>query len=303
MLLGAHPELVSVGELKASRLGDPERYLCSCRRRIAECEFWNNISRRMAGMGEDFSILDAKTDLLCEANAFERRLLAPLVRGPALELARDMALQTTGRWGRVLQRFQDRNEKLMKAVLEESGAKTIVDSSKIGIRLKYLLKNPNLDIKVVWLVRDGRGVTLAYYNPSEFADSKDESLRGGGVGKTFDDARDIETGAHEWKRCNEEAIAVLEGVHEDNWLKVHYEDICNKTEDTLDEVLRFIGADPGGKVLDFRSVNHHMVGNGMRLDSTSEISLDERWKERFDADQLARFDQVAGDLNRRLGYS
>jgi hypothetical protein len=44
------------------------------------------------------------------------------------------------------------------------------------------------------------------------------------------------------------------------------------------------------------------VGNGMRLDTSSEIQLDERWREVLGPEELATFDQVAGDVNRRLGY-
>jgi hypothetical protein len=40
----------------------------------------------------------------------------------------------------------------------------------------------------------------------------------------------------------------------------------------------------------------------MRLDSTREIRLDERWKTALGAEDLAVFDRVAGDYNRRLGY-
>jgi hypothetical protein len=40
----------------------------------------------------------------------------------------------------------------------------------------------------------------------------------------------------------------------------------------------------------------------MRLDRTSDIQLDEAWRDALTAADLATFDAVAGDLNRRLGY-
>ena len=45
-----------------------------------------------------------------------------------------------------------------------------------------------------------------------------------------------------------------------------------------------------------------VVGNGMRLDSTPEIRLDERWKSALTKDDLAVFNRVAGAMNRRCGY-
>jgi hypothetical protein len=41
----------------------------------------------------------------------------------------------------------------------------------------------------------------------------------------------------------------------------------------------------------------------MRLDSTREVRLDERWKTALDREALGTFDAVAGALNRGLGYA
>ena len=68
-------------------------------------------------------------------------------------------------------------------------------------------------------------------------------------------------------------------------------------------LLTFLDLDPDKVVLDFRSRQQHVIGNGMRLDTTSTIRLDERWKTHLTPDDLAVFDTVAGDLNRRLGYA
>jgi len=43
MLLNSHPEICTVGELKATSLGDPDSYYCSCRNKIRECAAtWQN---------------------------------------------------------------------------------------------------------------------------------------------------------------------------------------------------------------------------------------------------------------------
>ena len=152
------------------------------------------------------------------------------------------------------------------------------------------------------MVRDGRGVSLAYKNPSEFADAKDPKLRGGGAGATQEHNRGVEVGAHEWVRCNQETEAVLATMPKENWMQVHYEDICNDTEKTLDKLFEFIGVDPSLKRLDFKTVEHHVVGNGMRLDDSEEIKLDDRWKQLLDKNELAIYHQVTGDYHQSLGY-
>ena len=38
---------------------------------------------------------------------------------------------------------------------------------------------------------------------------------------------------------------------------------------------------------------HHVVGNGMRLDTTSQVSLDERWRLVLTEEELEIFDREA----------
>jgi hypothetical protein len=65
----------------------------------------------------------------------------------------------------------------------------------------------------------------------------------------------------------------------------------------------FLGLTSASVRRDFRHVDHHVVGNGMRLDSTEEIHLDDRWVSRLSPRDLELFDSLAGDVNRRLGYA
>jgi hypothetical protein len=86
------------------------------------------------------------------------------------------------------------------------------------------------------------------------------------------------------------------------WLEVRYEDLCTDPDGTLRRICEFLDLDPGRAVQEFRSAEHHVVGNGMRLDSTSEIQLDDRWRSILTAEQLAVFDEIAGEMNQRYGY-
>lgn len=303
MLLGSHPEICTVGELKATSLGDTERYLCSCRRKIKECPFWTGIRNDMARHGISFDITNAGTDIKSGASPYILRLLAPLHRNLFLEKIRDFALNLSATWRTQLPKIQDINTQLMKCVLAHTGKKVIVDSSKIGIRLKYLLWNSSLDIKIIRLTRDGRGVALTYMDPAQFADASDPGLRGGGTGEGWEKMRlSVVKAAHEWRRSNEEAEAILRGIDPSRWIDVKYETICADRDNTLHRLFTFLGVDPAEKITDFRSVEHHIIGNGMRLDSTSEIQFDERWKSALSASDLKIFESIAGKMNKQLGY-
>jgi hypothetical protein len=189
-------------------------------------------------------------------------------------------------------------------VAARTGKNIIVDSSKIGIRLKYLLRIPELDIKVIRAIRDGRGVALTYMNPARFADAGDPTLRQGGMGGDRSRERlTIEQAAREWRRSNEEAEAVLQRLDKSQYTESRYESLCQNPDDTLHRLFTFIGVDPKKRFTNFRSAEHHIVGNGMRLDSTSEIHLDERWRTELSVHDYATFDSMAGSLNQKYGYT
>lgn len=303
MLLNAHPEICTVGELKATALGDVDRYRCSCRRRIRECPFWTAIVRKMAESGFDFDVAASNTDFRSGASPYVLKLLRPLYRGGALECVRDALLQVSPRWRARLPRIQSTNATLMRGVLSQARKRVIVDSSKIGIRLKFLLRNPELEIKVIRLVRDGRAVSLTYMDPANFADAQNAELRGGGTGGGRESENlPIQQAAREWRRSNEEAEALLKGIDASRRIEVRYEQLCLEPARTLARIFEFAGVAPDPVNLDFRSVEHHIIGNGMRLDDSSRIRMDERWKSHLTESQLAAFDREAGRLSASLGY-
>ncbi len=162
--------------------------------------------------GFAFEFQDARTDVKSGTTPYERRLLNPLHRGPALERMRDAALALSPGWSRRLHEHQGRNRALMEAVLNRTGRDVLVDSSKVGIRLKYLLRIPDVDIRVVRLIRDGRAVALTYTDPAGFADTSNPALKGGGSGDVASREHlrlPMQKAAREWRRSNEEAASIL----------------------------------------------------------------------------------------------
>ena len=304
MLLNGHRDVCSVGELKATNLGDVERYRCSCGTSIAECAFWRDVTAGMARRGLSFDIAHPGTHFSRPGSAYARRLLRPLHRAPFLERVRDAGLALSPTWRHFLADVQRRNTALIETLCEQTGVKIVADSSKIALRLKYLLRNLDLDVQVIRLIRDGRGVALTYTDPARFADATDPRLRGGGTGgDRRDEILSVRQAAHEWRRSNEEAEHLLAGVEPHRRIEVRYEDFCRDPDGALDRLFGFLGVDPAGRQLDFRSASPHVIGNGMRLDTTSEIRLDERWRTALGPGERAAFDEVAGDLNRRYGYT
>lgn len=303
MLLNAHPSIVAAGELKAVHIGNPQNYRCSCHSPIEDCEFWKGVSERMQGLGHDFKIWQARTHYPEMGSAYVKRLLKPLHRNRSLEWLRDTALQLSPTWRREYPEYLRRNTDLLKCVAAVRGAAIVVESSKIAVRLKFVLRMPDVKVRVIRLIRDGRAVALTYMHPGEFADAKDSNLRGGGYGQAdFHKRLGMQEAAYQWRRCNEEAEEILAVVPVSDQISTSYEEVCRSPAATLNKLFEFLGLPVMDSMDNFRAAEHHVIGNGMRLDTDNRIQLDERWRTVHTAADLRQFGSIAGSLNQRYGY-
>lgn len=288
MLLGSQPEAVTVGEMRAPTLNEPDTYLCSCGEPIKICGFWTEVSRRMAERGiADFDITRARLSIHDTENAYLRRLLDPLPRGPFLEAVRQTALSISRSWRTHLRDMHQRNRVLVDVLREMTGAKVVIDSSKIAFHLKCLLKSPDLRTRIIWLIRDGRAVTMSMLGHGFKRETRQDTVAAATLS---------------WRRNNEAAERVLAELPASQWMCLQYEQLCRHPEETLRSVCKFLGMDTHRVVLDFRLRQQHVLGNDMRLNSSADIRLDERWRTGLSTQDLATFEEVAGDLNQKYGY-
>jgi hypothetical protein len=288
MLLGSQPEACTVGEMRAPTLGEPDTYLCSCGEHIKKCRFWSEVSASMAKRGiPNFDITEARLSIHDTEDSYLHRLLDPLPRGPLLETARGTALSLSPKWQGHLRNVHRRNGALVKVLQEITGTKVVIDSSKIALHLKYLLRNPDLKIRIIWLVRDGRAVTMSMLGHGFKRNTRRES---------------VAAAALSWRRNNEAAERVLAGLPSSQWMHLQYEELCQRPEETLRGLCKFLGMDTRNIVLDFRSHTQHILGNDMRLKSGSDIRLDERWRTGLTKEDLGAFEEAAGEMNRKYGY-
>lgn len=279
-LLGTHPDVGTVGELKATAMGDVEAYDCSCGERIRHCGFWRRITELLGRRGNSFDVGDFGTHFRARLDSLVDRSLRAPVQGPVFERARNVGLRVLPGGRRLLTRILERNRALIDAVLELQGASRFLDSSKDPVRLKYLSQSGYWNIKTIHIVRDGRGTSNSYLRH----------------------AATIEDATRQWRRELEECERQLSCLPAASWTRVHYEDLCRDVDGVLGKLFGFLGLDGSPATRDFRSTEHHILGNYMRLRSTREITLDEKWRGALTPEQLRAFDRIGGDLNRRYGY-
>lgn len=282
-LLGAHPQIATVGEMDGPiRSEDLDEYRCSCGQKIKTCEFWQSVKVAMHTRGFEFDVAHFGTKFVLDGSKLIQYLRLGSSRNYTLDLIRDKIFAAWPREKRQLEAWVARNTAFVEAVLEITGADVFIDSSKDRSRLKLLYKSSSLDIRAIHLIRDVRGVATSWMRLGRGLDARES--------------------AWQWVKLNQKIHITLQSLPKERHTLLRYEDLCQDVHGTLEQLYRFCGVDPAFKVTDFRTVPHHIIGNAMRLRSTSEIKLDERWKRTLTKDQLQEIDRVAGNLSRRYGY-
>ena len=282
-LLGAHPQIATVGEMDGLiPCENPDEYLCSCGQKIKVCEFWRSVKIAMQSRGFEFDVVDFNTKFALGGPRLIQYLRFGSLRNSTLDSIRDAILYAWP-WERLqLGTLVARNEAFVESVLEVTGKEVFVDSSKDSLRLKSLSRFSSLDVRAIHLVRDVRGVVCSRLR------------RGGDV--------DVHRYAKQWVKSHKKIHTKLQNMPPGAHTLLRYEDLCQDVQGTLERIFSYCGVDRDVRVTDFRKTSHHIVGNAMRLKPVSQVKLDERWKTMLTKDQLREIDQVAGALGRRYGY-
>ncbi|HFE38584.1 MAG TPA: sulfotransferase [Gammaproteobacteria bacterium] len=279
-LLANHPRISTIGELKASAIGDIDAYICSCGEKFTECSFWQQVIEAMRQRGRDFSLDHFGTHFRSSSPIIDR-ILRATVRGRLFENMRSLAMVLVPGCRAARDEILSQNKVFIEVVEAIQEANHFLDGSKDPIRLKHLEDAGLWDIRVIRLVRDGRGVANSYMNHM-------------GVS--------MEVAAKEWVLKCKEMNNVMAFIPADRVITVHYEDLCRDVEGALLDIFDFIGLDGNDLPSDFNHVEHHILGNSMRLRSSGEVSLDEKWRRMLSHKDLDIFYAVGGDVNSDLGY-
>ncbi len=282
LLMGAHPDIGTIGEFKMRAMGDVEKYECSCGELIRRCAFWQQVQAGMGERGEPFDIARPEVDFGMPDKGFSDRVMRAGVRGPLFEFAREAYFRGRPACQERIDHVLRRNEILVDVLAEIFGCDVIVDGSKDPIRLAYLRQSDAFDLRVIHLVRDGRGVSNSF--------RRHENLS-------------IDEGGAEFVRGHRQADRVAAQLPRNRMMTLIYEDLCVAPAERMKDVYEFVGVDPDRAPTDFSEYRHHLLGNSMRLLKLSEIRVDSKWKRELSEEDLNAFERVAGEVNRNYGYA
>ncbi|HSX42962.1 MAG TPA: sulfotransferase [Candidatus Saccharimonadales bacterium] len=148
VLLNRVPSIVAVGEFRhlfGRALGDNE--LCSCSQPFRECPFWGKVLAEAFPDGVDPGYIQHVVQ------RWNRVVRLPFLRFPRL---------MTPRMREEAQVYHEAFAAAYHAVAKVSGAKVVVDSTKYPVHGWFLSTMPELDLRVMLLVRDPRAVAFSW---------------------------------------------------------------------------------------------------------------------------------------------
>jgi len=290
LLLGSHPEIFSLGEITEKFAGYMKNSeLCTCRSPLHECSIWNGVRDKLL---QDLSIdifrspeqLPISEDVIWNEGAvylqklvyYQKLFLAYLGRSYLAPFEVKFLRHVPGS----LQLTKNAMT-LYQTVSKVTGREILVDSSKSPLRMKWLfMLNPE-KVKIIYLIRDGRGVMASHMRKGR---SPDFAVRS-------------------WVHSNNRAQQLLRNVPKEVYRLFRYEDLCETPAKELERLCQFIGVTFDEQMLRFRQVEHHNVGgNRMRFGTEGIITNIESWRNRLTEDNIRTFEAIGGPLNRQFGY-
>lgn len=286
IILGSHPHIEGVGALsKLPRSGwipDDDRR-CSCGSPIHRCPYWTGVRERwIEAVGGDR--LARYIDL---QDRYERT-----TRWPRLAFEQRRPSSSFLEYGEM-------TGALYRAIGAVSGRPVVLDSSKKPVRTYALLATGAIDVRVVHMVRDGRGVVWSRLK------SLPRDVEGG-VPSARPPTPPWRTTLH-WTQANVESEWVTRRAGRSGAARVTYESLVADPRSVLQRLSPVVGEDLGQVMEglengDAMTVGHRVGGNRMRFGGSVRLRPDLEWTTRLSPGDGATFWRMAGWLARRYGY-
>lgn len=272
--LGEHPAVMGAGEVTAlvRHVWDNGEY-CACGRPVRDCPSWRAIVGRW--------LADEPAGFLADYRRAQRRTEGLVGLGRLFPSGgeSDHARRTV---------------KLLRGMAAVSGRPILVDSSKLPGRAFALAAMPGIDLHVVHVVRDGRGVawSLAKGYRRSLRDGLQRELR----------PKPLLHTALRWSLVNLAAERLCRHVGPARSLRIRYEDFVEDPRGTVGRILAMVGQPPlAGEGMAFRP-QHQVAGSRHRMQRAITVHRDDKWKREMSAVRQWLFTLLCAPMLRRYGY-
>ncbi|MFH1159982.1 MAG: sulfotransferase [bacterium] len=291
MLLGSHEKIFSPGEFVLFGQALQSNSTCTCGKPIRECDFWGFIIEKLTQQGFTGKQENGGNfvTLVYPFEFMKSRLQKSLIKLYYYALLHhsrfliDIATANRKGYPYHMKKAVTNSTILLENLYQyfPDPDTIILDASKTVTTLNHLYIKQPFPVKVIALIRDGRGSVNSWLKS--------------------DQTSFIDT-VKSWQFHMETQQKSLKGIKAGDKIFVRYEDLCRNPEGELKRLCDFLEIPYQGKMLAMEGPFHMLGGNPGTYASTKTIRLDNGWACSFDKEQLTLFDELAGSLNKELGY-
>jgi len=262
LIMGSHSQITGVGELSNwfFRKKEQSRMTCTCGKNILNCDFWQKVFKNIP---QDLKILDSKLKINQDKINF-------LFNRKKYFFAGNREIKFD------LKKYLELNYQIYRNILDFSGKKFVLDSSKEMDRAEVLVLDNRFEMVFVHLVRDGRGTTYSY-----------KRKHGGIISPMM-----------LWVQNNLKA-EIFKRRYPGKTIFLSYEDFCKNPREAIEKILKKVNLSFEPQMMNYRSEVHHQVdGNPLRIrDDHQEIREDLAWKKELPLLDKIIFNILFGWLN------
>ena len=284
-VLGNHRQTESVGE--ASHIAQKawvEDSYCACGSAGNDCHFWSQVRREWTDRVGPVDPADYA--------AMVQRIEPRLLWLPKLARQAELGDSEVIEYARL-------TANLLAAIRDVSGAAVVVDSSKRASRALVLSMVQGVDLHLVHLVRDCRGV--AWSGKKRFR--KDEKA---GVSKD-DQGKRVARSAAIWNVANMVSAWLRRYLPRERSVRLRYEDFITQPEIELERIGRLVDLDFSPLAASViagepMQVGHTIAGNRLRMAGSVRLQPDLEWTEKLTAGERAKCWLLSGWLMSAYGY-
>jgi len=272
-VLNAHSSFATIGHTTGWTCSEDEDFRCSCGARLAECPLYSRIAKAVHDAGLPFDFRDFHTEFKLVGNERINRYLTgglPRLQWSGLERLRDWLVDRVPGCHRALTAHLEINRQLIRTVLDYRGARIYVDNSHDPYRLRHLSGLKDMRLINLHLLRDPHGVVWSCIK--NFGWSAHKAIGG-------------------WLRRQADIVRIAREFP--GGMLMHYEDLCEATEETLASVCQHCDVETEPFDGNLQSREHHILGNVMRLRSGT-LKLDNQWRTRLTAEDRATVETALG---------
>ncbi len=277
----------AVGELRDVYLrGIIQDRVCGCGSRFSACDFWQAVGEDAYGGWDTLSVPELEELRLRTDKPWH----VPALLKPGLRKRTDKAV---AEYGELLL-------PLYRSIRKISGARVIVDASKIASFGAILNRTEGLSPRFIHLVRDPRGTLNSWSKQVRMEDDLDNTR--------YMPRYNLMSGSAQYVGYNLEMQAV---AAKSSHMRMKYEDLVADPEARLREALEVIGA--SGDDFDFSrfissegvklGVTHTIAGNPMRHESGwVALRHDDGWRKKMPKHQQRIVTALTLPLMKQYGY-